>query len=219
MTDAPYGGLPPSSSTNPITDTAKQQAVQVGQIAKESGQQVAGTAVEQGKNVVAEGMTQARNMKREVTTQVHEQSGAQKDKAAAGLRSLGDELRSMASNGQAGQSGVATDLAQQAATKAHDLAGWLESRDPGTIVDELRSMARRKPGTFLLGAVAAGVVAGRLTRGAVDSAKSHDNATSPRHAASTPTPTVYPTDTPAPVLSPDDSIALSGDPVTSGGLR
>ena len=40
--------------------------------------------------------------------------------------------------------------------KVHDVAGWLESRNPGEIVDELRGIARRRPGAFLLGAVAAG---------------------------------------------------------------
>ena len=35
-------------------------------------------------------------------------------------------------------------------------------------LDEVRSFARRRPGTFLLAAAAAGLVAGRLTRGAVD---------------------------------------------------
>ena len=80
-------------------------------------------------------------------------------------------------SGTGGQSGIATDLAQQAATRVHDVAGWLESRNPGEIVDELRGIARRRPGAFLLGAVAAGVVAGRLTRGAVDAARSDDDST------------------------------------------
>jgi hypothetical protein len=36
------------------------------------------------------------------------------------------------------------------------------------VLEEVRSFARRRPGTFLLAAAAAGLVAGRLTRGAVD---------------------------------------------------
>ena len=63
------------------------------------------------------------------------------------------------------QDGPATDLARQAADKAHQAAGWLADRDPGSLLDEVRSFARRKPGTYLAIALGAGVLAGRLTRG------------------------------------------------------
>ena len=44
----------------------------------------------------------------------------------------------------------------------------LEGREPADLLDELRSVARRRPAVFLVGALAAGVVAGRLTRGVKD---------------------------------------------------
>lgn len=156
------------------TDTAKKNAGQVAQDAKESGKQIAGTAADEGKQVLAEGRRQVKDLAAQAGQQLDEQTRVQKDKASAGLRDLADELHAIAS-GTGGQSGIATDLAQQAATRVHDVAGWLESRNPGEIVDELRGMARRRPGAFLLGAVAAGVVAGRLTRGAVDAARSDDD--------------------------------------------
>jgi hypothetical protein len=194
MTDAPYGGLPP-------THAAKDQAGQVAQTAKDSGQRVAGTAAEQGKNVMAEGKAQARHLGREVSQQVTEQTTLQKDKATTGLRSLGDELNSMASQGT--QSGMATDLAQQAASKAHHLASWLEARDPGTLLEEVRGLARRKPGTFLLGALAAGVVAGRLTRGAVDASRSDQE--TPETSAQ-PVRSVQPVGTPG---APDNTTLVA----------
>ena len=177
MTDAPYGGYP--AADRQLEGTSTTDA------AKESGQRVASTAAEQGKNVLDEGKAQARNLTHEVGQQAHEQSKLQKDKAASGLRSLGTELQSMA-NAQGGQSGLATDLAQQASAKVHDLAGWLDQREPGELLDEVRALARRKPGTFLLGALAAGVVAGRLTRGAVDAARS-DSDGSATDVSATPT--------------------------------
>jgi polyhydroxyalkanoate synthesis regulator phasin len=155
------------------TDTAKEQAGQVAQDAKESGKQVAGTAVDEGKQVLAEGRRQVQDLTAQAGRQVDEQTRLQKDRAAAGLRDLADELHGMVI-GNVGQSGVATELARQAATRVQDVAGWLEGRDPGQLVDELRGIARRRPGAFLLGAVAAGVVAGRLTRGAVDMSRSDD---------------------------------------------
>ena len=178
MTDAPYGRYP--AADRPLEGTSTTDA------AKESGQRVASTAAEQGKNVLEEGKAQARNLTHEVGQQAHEQSKVQKDKAASGLRSLGAELQSMA-DGQGGQSGVATDLAQQAAAQVHDLAGWLDQREPGELLDEVRALARRKPGTFLLGALAAGVVAGRLTRGAVDATRSDTSDGSAADVSATPT--------------------------------
>ncbi|MGZ4596027.1 MAG: hypothetical protein ACXV3V_03800 [Actinomycetes bacterium] len=153
---------PNESST---TDTVKDQAAQVGQTAKDSSQQVAGTAASEAKNLAGEARRQASDLTREVGNQLNEQASTQKDRATGGLRSLGAELQSMAQQGD--QRGMASDLAEQAAAKAHELAGWLEQREPGTLLDEVRQLARRKPGAFLLGAAAAGVLAGRLTRGAV----------------------------------------------------
>ena len=137
------------------------------QAAKDQAGNVASTASDEARNVAAEAKSQARNLANETQNQVREQAGVQKDKAAGGLRNLSDELRSMSQSGN-GQSGMASDLARQASEKAHDLASWLESREPGDLVTELRDFARRKPGTFLIGAAAAGVLAGRLTRSAVD---------------------------------------------------
>jgi hypothetical protein len=236
MSNAPYGDLPPTEDTlgnpqgqtysggqngnnNGTSDstaaTAKDQAGQVGQTAKESGERVAGTAMEQGKNVLDEGRHQASRLTQEVGQQVHEQTSVQKDKATSGLRSLGDELQGMASSST--QSGIASDLAQQAGDKAHDLATWLDQRDPGSILDEVRGLARRKPGTFLLGALAAGVVAGRLTRGAVQAAK--DDTPGGAHAAPRTTGTpAQPAGTGDPVLSrgTETSIGLPYEPAMTG---
>src|SRR6185436_20391106 len=84
-------------------------------------------------------------------------------RVSEGLHSLADELAGMASKSE--QDGMATDLARQAADKARQAAGWLADRDPGSLLDEVRSFARKKPGTYLAIALAAGVLAGRLTRG------------------------------------------------------
>ncbi len=69
--------------------------------------------------------------------------------------------------GSSEQNGVASDLVGQAADRTHGVADWLDGRQPEDLLDELRRLARRRPGAFLIGALAAGVVAGRLTRGAV----------------------------------------------------
>jgi hypothetical protein len=192
MTDAPGGYQPPSdrglgevsgdypgtaapadgSSSSSKSDVAKEQAGQLGQTAKDSGRQVAATATEQAKGVADETRRQAKGLTREVASQVNEQAAAQKEKATGALRGLSDELRSMAAHNQ--QSGPASDLANQAADKLGEVARWLDQREPGHLVEEVRNVARRKPGAFLVGAAVAGVVVGRLTRGAVQSARNDD---------------------------------------------
>ena len=44
------------------------------------------------------------------------------------------------------------------------MASWLDGRDPGSLLTEVKSFARQRPGTFLLLAAGAGVLAGRLSR-------------------------------------------------------
>jgi hypothetical protein len=62
------------------------------------------------------------------------------------------------------QPGVASDLVRQAAERSSSIASWLDGRDPGSLLDEVKSFARQRPGTFLLLAAGAGVLAGRLSR-------------------------------------------------------
>jgi hypothetical protein len=83
---------------------------------------------------------------------------------------VADELWEMTAKG--GQSGVATEVAQQAAERIHGMASWLEQREPADVLQAVRDFARRRPGVFLAGAAVAGLAAGRLTRGMTDAARS-----------------------------------------------
>jgi hypothetical protein len=122
-------------------------------------------AREQAQEVVAEVKTQARDLAGELKAQVHDQSVSQRDRLAQTLRQFGDDLDEM--NRSTTSSGLASDLAGQAASKARELSTFLKDHEPGDLIEEIRAFARRRPGTFLVGAAIAGVIAGRLTRGAV----------------------------------------------------
>jgi hypothetical protein len=65
---------------------------------------------------------------------------------------------------------MAVDLAREVSERVRSFGSHLEGREPGQLLDEARDFARRRPGTFLLGALAAGVVAGRLFRATADGA-------------------------------------------------
>lgn len=162
----PTPGVPPGPSgddDDSTTDVAKSQAQEVAGGAKGAAQQVAGTTKEQAGQVAQEAKTQVKQVVGQAQSELSDQAQTQQTKAASGLHSLGDQLAAMAQGSE--QPGMATDVAQQAADRAHEFAGWLENRDPQGVLDEVRSFARRKPGVFLVAALGAGVLAGRLARG------------------------------------------------------
>jgi hypothetical protein len=153
-----------SPADTPTAAVARDEAVEVGRSAANAGGQVAATASEQAKQVAQEATQQGRNLVGEAKTQLQGQARGGQQKAAQSLRSIADELGSMAQGG--GESGPAAEVVRQAASKMEGLADWIGQREPGDLLDEFRSFARHRPGVFLLGAAAAGVLAGRLTRGA-----------------------------------------------------
>ena len=145
------------------TDAAKDEAAELKRQAADSAQTVAETAKTEATNVAAEVKTNARDLLHQAKSDLTDQAGAQQQKVAEGLRSVSTELHSMASASE--QPGVATDLVRQAAERSSAVASWLDGRDPGSLLTEVKSFARQRPGTFLLLAAGAGVLAGRLSRG------------------------------------------------------
>ncbi|MGI8868177.1 MAG: hypothetical protein ACR2F6_04825 [Mycobacteriales bacterium] len=145
--------------------SVKDKASESMQAGKQATGEVAQTAAGKAQEVAVETKAQARNLVSEAGDQLRSHVGEQHGNAVTSLRSLADELHSMAGNGQSG--GAATELVGQAADRTRGAADWLGAREPGELLEELRRFARRRPGAFLLGALGAGVVAGRLTRGAV----------------------------------------------------
>jgi hypothetical protein len=62
------------------------------------------------------------------------------------------------------ESGMASNLVSQAATRAGDVAGWLENRDPSAILEDVKRFARRRPGVFIAIAAGTGILVGRLAK-------------------------------------------------------
>ena len=144
------------------TDAAKGEAADVKRQAADSAQTVAETAKTEAANVAAEVKTNARDLLHQAKSDLTDQAGTQQQRVAEGLRSISTELHTMAAASD--QPGVATDLVRQAAERSSAVAGWLDGRDPGSLLTEVKSFARQRPGAFLLLAAGAGVLAGRLSR-------------------------------------------------------
>ena len=120
------------------------------------------TAATEAQGVKREVGTQARRLMDQVGTELNDQATEQQKRAAGGLRGVGSQLQKMADGSD--EQGMAVDLVSQAASRVDSAASWLDDRDPGAVLEEVKSFARRRPGLFIAIAVGAGVVAGRLTK-------------------------------------------------------
>jgi len=154
------GGSGGQSST---AEAAKGRAGEVKDSAKEAAAGVAGTAKEQAGQVAGEAKDRARDLLGQGRSEVSEQARSQQQRAAGGLHALSRQLHEMSAN--ASEPGLAQDLTGQVAGQAGALASWLEDREPGDLLEEVRRYARRRPGTFLALCAGAGVLVGRLGRG------------------------------------------------------
>src|SRR5215217_7283049 len=110
------------------------------QVARDEAAETARTAADAGRQVAATAAEQAKTVAQEATAQARDLVGEARG-----------QVQEQARNGQ-----------QKAADRADRLADWLGEREPGDLVQEVRSFARRRPGVFLAGAALAGVVVGRL---------------------------------------------------------
>lgn len=167
---------------------AKERAAEVKDISVAAGQHVAGVAKDELHKVGSETKQQAKDLYRQTQGELAVQAATQQKRVASGIRTLGDELGSMA--GSSETQGVASDLAHQAATRAAGVADWLDQRDPGSLLNEVKGFARRQPGTFIAIAAVAGVLAGRLTRSVI--AEGKDSSSSDTAGIGTPLAAEYP---------------------------
>ncbi|WP_370288225.1 hypothetical protein [Nocardioides sp.] len=150
------------------TGTADQARRAAGTAADES-RHVAEVARSQASEVASTARDEARNLIDEARSSVQDQARSQLESLTSTLQGFASDLESLAQGDEPG-SGLAREVVTQASERARDLSRQLQGRDPSDLLDAARGFARRRPGTFLLGALAAGVVAGRLARGSATAA-------------------------------------------------
>ena len=153
---------PPSTGTPASGSGMTEKASELGHEAAHSGQHVAGVAKDEAGRVASEVGSQARQLLHQARGELTDQAATQQERVAEGLRSMSDQLRRMGDRSP--ESGMAQDLDRQAADRTGSIADWLSAREPGSLVEEVKSFARQRPGVFIAVAVGAGVLAGRLTR-------------------------------------------------------
>lgn len=158
--------------------TAQAEAKQVASTASSAAADVVGTTREQAGNVAGEAMDQVRDLTDQLRVQLSEQVGTAASRLSQAVRSLAEELHDMGAN-TGPRRGSASEAAHQLAERGHRLADYLDGTDPDTMLSNARTSAGRRPGRFLLGAVVAGIVAGRVARGAKAAKDSDGTSTTP----------------------------------------
>jgi hypothetical protein len=168
------------SAGDSTVDTAKSEATNVKDTAAGAASGVKDVATSEVSNVAGEAKHQARNLVDQTRSELRWQASNQQSQLASGLNGWASELGSMAAKSD--DSGPMTDLAQEAARRVGEVSHWLDTHEPADVLDEVKRFARRRPFAFLALAAAAGVVAGRVTRGAVAANTSVDSDTEPSPA-------------------------------------
>ena len=143
--------------------TAVEQGKETASVAAEGTRQVGSEAAQQAAQVTREATDQAREVLQRTQGELREQAASQTQRAAAGLRDLGQQFSGLA-DGQS-EGGFAADATRQLGDGVTGFAQRLEERGFDGTVEDLRQFAARRPGLFLAGAAAAGFVAVRLGRG------------------------------------------------------
>lgn len=149
-----------------LKERAKDSVAEVDAGAKH----VAGVAGEEAGNVAHEAKSAAKGFFYETRVQLSEQASTQQRRAAEAVRSTADDLVGMA-DGRS-PSGPAAGIVRNLGNQTHQIASWLDQREPADLVREVRGFARRHTGAFLVAAVGLGIVAGRLTRAMMPSGDS-----------------------------------------------
>jgi len=168
------------------------QPSQVADATKGAVGQTAGTAKQEAGAVAAQATDHIKDIADQARSQVSEQAGTATQKLSESVKALAAQLRSL-SDSAGPDAGPTKGVAGQLADRGERLASYLEGQQPGDILNDARGFAARRPGGFLLGALAAGMATGRVVRGAAADAKDH-------HPAPVTPPPSY--DPPAPYSTP-----------------
>jgi hypothetical protein len=112
---------------------------------------------EQAKEKAQQASARAEGMIREQVDQRSTQAGERIGSTAQDLRSVGEQLRSQ-------QKDAPARLADQAAERTEQVAGYLRDSDADTILRDVEDFGRRQPWVVAVGGVALGLLAARFLK-------------------------------------------------------
>jgi hypothetical protein len=156
---------PRSSGGTDTTDVARQKGRQVKGTARDAASNVADTASARGQEIKGQATRHARGIAGDARRQLRGHAQQETQRAGAALSTAGDQLRALA-DGRVDEAGALGAYVDAAADAVNRWADTIQDRGLDGLLDDLRSFGRRRPGMFLAGALAAGIVAGRFGRNA-----------------------------------------------------
>lgn len=172
-----------SKNTQQVASTAVEQSQQVAQAGAQQARQVIDTSRQQAAQLAEELSGHARDLLDETKAQLQDQAETQVQRLAQGLHRLGDEAQALA-EGRPQEAHTLRDYVEKTSVKLDEIAEGLESKGAEGLLEDLQTLARRRPGAFLLGAGVAGLVVGRLVR----SASTGDGQASPEELSAPASP-------------------------------
>jgi hypothetical protein len=134
-----------------VAHTTRDAAVDVARTAKQEARQLAHTTADEVQEV-------GRGVRQRLRDEVDRQHRQVTDRVGA----FAEELYTMARERPETPAG---ELVGILAARSRTFAEYLDQHGPERVLHELRDFARRRPGTFIVSAVAAGFVVGRLGKG------------------------------------------------------
>lgn len=186
-------GRPTAGPNVDSKEATRQEADHLKGQAQSAASDVAGTAKEEARAVQDEAMDQAKSLASSAQDELASQASTQQQRLAEQSRTVSDDLQRI-SRGERPESDMVVQAVSSLAERAESFTRQLETKEPADLLNDVRRFASRRPGTFLLLAAGAGLLAGRLTRGMRDAESndgtSHSSGTSheasPAQAATTP---------------------------------
>lgn len=181
-----------------VRETAQQEGTAMAQHARQAAGNVGATARAQAGHVAHEATGQAKHVARDMRARVADEAEEQAHRVSRQINRIADELGSMADG--SGPDSLTAGALRQVADTGRQAARYLDERGARGLLDSAQDFARRKPGTFLIGAAVAGFLVART-------AKSMSGANEPRpqrgYTDQTPTtPVTTPTAVPPTSATP-----------------
>jgi hypothetical protein len=146
-----------------VATSAAAQASDVAGSAVDTAKGVATEVSSQAKAVVSQAKEQVQSLAVQTKSELMTQAETKGQQAASGLRTLAGQIGALG-DGRPADAGQLTHFLEEAEGRVSSLATRIEQGGPQGVLDDLTSLARRRPGMFVLGAIGAGFVAGRLVR-------------------------------------------------------
>lgn len=153
-----------------ITSTATERGGELVRAAKQDARQLAGTVRERAGEVTEQLTTQTRSLAEETKSQLEGQITTGAQRLAGAFRQVGEQAQALGEGRPEDAPTLseyvfrAADGCYSAADRLSSLGDDIEARGVGGVLGDLQGFARRRPGTFLLGAAVLGIGVGRLVK-------------------------------------------------------